>query len=219
MSKRSAIITGAAKRIGREFAIGLAQRGFDIGLNYHHSQAEALKTQSEIEKLGRQCLLLPGDLADAQTTLTLIKQAADKLKNIELLINNASIFERADFLETDISLFERNMAIHVQAPFILTSTFAKICKRGQVINILDAAINRTNTAYFAYMLSKKALYELTMLAAHALAPDIRVNAIAPGSTTEPVDEPDSNYVQKRAQQIPLKMAGNPSYLLQGIDFS
>ena len=218
MSKRSAVITGAAKRVGHDLAIGLAERGFDIGLNYFHSEKEATATQKEIEKLGRQTVLLPGNLADKGIATALIQKAAEKLSNIELLINNASIFERAPYLETDIELYEHNMALHVQAPFILTAEFAKICKRGNVINIVDTMINRDSTAYFAYLLSKKALYELTKMSAYALAPNIRVNAIAPGSTIEPVDEPGSDYVQKRAAQVPLKMAGQPSYILQGIDF-
>ncbi len=110
------------------------------------------------------------------------------------------------------------MALHVQAPFFLTSEFAKVCKSGNVINIVDAMVTKTDTTYFAYLLSKKALYELTRLSAKALAPSIRVNAIAPGSTSEPVDEPGSDYLSKRAKQVPLQMPGGPQYLMQGIDF-
>lgn len=87
-----------------------------------------------------------------------------------------------------------------------------------MINIIDAVITKTDTTYFAYSLSKKALYELTRLSARALAPGIRVNAIAPGSTLQPVDEPGTDYLSKRAKTVPLKMAGNPEYLMQGVDF-
>jgi NAD(P)-dependent dehydrogenase (short-subunit alcohol dehydrogenase family) len=218
MTKQSAIITGAAKRVGRALAIGLAERGFDVALHYQRSEQEAHQTKEQIEKLGRKCVLLKCDLTKPKELLDLIGQAHEKLENLELLVNNASIFEPVDFLKTDLDLFQRNFAIHVQAPFFLTAEFTKICKHGNVINIIDTMITKTRVDYFAYLLSKKTLDEFTKLAARALAPKIRVNAIAPGSTAEPIDEPDSNYMQRRANEIPLKMPGNPSYLLQGIDF-
>ncbi len=220
MTKRSAIVTGAAKRIGRSLAIELAERGFDIGLHYFNSKEDAHKTKTEIEKLGKNCLLLPCYLLDKVKSSQLISQAAEKLNNIELLINNASIYKQADFAHTDIALFEHNFSIHVQTPFILTSEFAKICKRGNIINIIDSYIVKTDTEYFAYLLSKRALYDLTKLTAKSLAPNIRVNAIAPGSTLPPVGLQNNNvdYMQKRAKHVPLQMPGDPKYLMQGIDY-
>jgi pteridine reductase len=218
MARRSAIVTGAAKRIGRSLAIGLAERGFDIALHYQHSKQDALETKAAIEKLGRDCIMLPCDLLDKVKTSQLVSQAVEKLSNIELLVNNASIFEKADFLKTDLSLLERNLLIHLQAPFSLTSEFAKICKHGNVINIIDSAIVKTDTEYFAYILSKRALLDLTKLTAKSLAPNIRVNAIAPGSTMQPIDSQNNDYMQKRAKQVPLQMPGSPEYLMQGIDF-
>jgi len=218
ITERSAIVTGAAKRIGRALALGLAERGFDIGLHYSSSHQEALETQKEIEKLGRKCVLLKCDLTNRKELLGLMEQAGQKMQNIRLLVNNASMFEPASFLQTNLDLLERNFAIHVQAPFVLTSEFAKICKKGNIINIVDTMITKTDTDYFAYLLSKKTLYELTKLAAKALAPNIRVNAIAPGSTAQPVGKFDSNYMQIRAKQVPLQMPGHPDYLLQGIDY-
>lgn len=218
MVEQSAIVTGAGKRIGRALAIGLAERGFNIALHYQRSQSEALATKQAIEKLGRKCCLLKRNLDEPKELSSLIDEATQHLSDICLLINNASIFEQAGLLQTDLDLFERNFAVHVRAPFFLTSDFAKICKHGSVINIIDAMIVKTNINYFAYLLSKKSLFEFTRLAAKALAPEIRVNAIAPGSTLEPVDDPNSNYMQKRAGTVPLKMPGDPQYLLQGIDY-
>ncbi len=220
MSKRSAIITGAAKRIGRCIAIALAQRGYDIGLHYNNSKKEALETKTAVEALGQNCTLLQVDLFNNHETAKLMGLAAQSLSNIELLVNNASIFQKASFDQTNINDLERNFAIHLQAPFILTADFARLCKRGNVINIIDANIVKTDTEYFAYMLSKKSLLDLTRLSAKALAPDIRVNAIAPGSTEKPIDWPDrqGDYMQLRAKQVPLQMPGNPEYLIQGIDY-
>ncbi len=220
MAKKSAIITGGAKRIGQSLAIRLAEQGYDIGLHYNRSKKEAVETKSAIESLGRNCVLLKCDLFDKTETSHLITMAATKLKNIELLVNSASIFEKAAFGETSICDLERNFAIHLMTPFILTSDFARICKRGNIINIIDSRIAKTDTEYFAYLLSKKALYELTRLTAKSLAPQIRVNAIAPGSTLEPIDwhDKENNYMDIRAKQVPLQIPGNTDYLMQGIDY-
>jgi len=149
-------------------------------------------------------------LQDKIKTAQLVQLAAEKLSNIELLVNNASTFKQADLLQTDISLFENNFAIHVLSPFILTIEFAKVCQRGNIINIIDSAICKTDTAYFAYRLSKNTLYDLTKLSAKSLAPNIRVNAIAPGSTMQPIDLPDNDYLETRAKQVPLQIPGSPN---------
>ena len=158
------------------------------------------------------------DLQDKAKTSQLIRLASEKLTNIELLVNNASIFNEAKLLQTDVSLFENNFAIHVLSPFILTIEFAKICQRGNIINIIDSAICKTDTEYFAYRLSKNTLYDLTKLSAKSLAPNIRVNAIAPGSTMQPIDLPGDDYLETRAKQVPLQIPGSPQYLLQGMDY-
>jgi pteridine reductase len=218
MTKQGAIVTGAANRIGRALALGLAERGFDIALHYRGSEKEAIEAQALIEKRGRRCVLVRADLLNPAETLTVVKQAVNELGQIDLLVNNASVFNQAEFLDTDADLLDRNMAIHLRAPFLLTSEFAKICRRGNVINIIDTMIATKHLDYFAYLLSKKALFEFTQLAAKALAPDIRVNAVAPGSTVEPIDELESNYVKERASQVPLKLPGHPDYLLKGLYF-
>lgn len=220
MSKRSAIITGAAKRIGKYIALSLAKRGYDIGLHYYTSQNDALETKKEIETIGRDCVLLRCDLQNEKEAEKLISNASESLKNVELLVNNASIFEQKDFDKTSAEDIERNFAVHLKAPFILSSRFAAHCKHGNIINIVDANIVKTETDYFAYLLSKRALMDLTVLTAKALAPNIRVNAIAPGSTIEPIDwnKKSYSYVHERATQVPLKTEGGPQYIMQGIDY-
>jgi NAD(P)-dependent dehydrogenase (short-subunit alcohol dehydrogenase family) len=218
VERQSAIVTGAAKRIGKALALGLAKRGFDIGLHYQSSHEDALTTKKEIEQLGAKCHLIRANLFNEDETAGLINEAAGKLSNISLLINNASTFERKGLLQTDAKLLEENLAIHVKAPFFLTCQFASLLKSGNIINIIDTMVTKHDVSYFAYLLSKKTLLELTKLAAKALAPAIRVNAIAPGSTAEPIDDLDSNYMERRAQRVPLKMAGDPKYLLNGIDY-
>jgi pteridine reductase len=218
MTKRVALVTGAAKRVGKALALGLAERGFDIALHYNHSEEDALQNKMLIEKMGRKCLLLKGNWQNTTDMFAVIRQAKEQLGQIDLLVNNASIFNQVGFLETDVDLFNNNFAVHVRVPFFLISEFAKLCGNGNVINIIDTMIAKTSLDYFAYRLSKMALYDLTKLAAKALAPGIRVNAISPGSTSEPIDDPDSNYLEKRGNEVLLKLPGDPRYLLQGIDF-
>lgn len=218
MAEPGAIVTGAAKRIGRALAFHLAERGFDIALHYHDSEAEAREAKAHIESLGRRCVLLKADLFSSAQSLDLIKQAAESLGQIDLLVNNASVFKRAGFLETSQDLLEQNIAVHLKAPFLMTSEFAKICQRGNIINIVDTTVVRTNVGYFAYALSKKMLFDFTELAAKALAPKFRVNALAPAAIEEPIDEPNTNYQEKRARHALLKIPGHPDYLLKGVDF-
>jgi len=215
---QTAIVTGGAKRTGREIAIALARRGFHIALHYRESKNEAQAVQEEIVSIGQKCLLIQADLFDLNEAINVIRQAVNQLPPVSLLVNNASIFERSDLLNTDLDSYERNFAIHLRSPFFMSCEFARHCKNGSIINILDAMILSNNTEYFAYLLSKKSLQSFTEMAAGALAPNIRVNAIAPGSTMEPIDDLESGYMEKRAKQIPLKIKGNPSYIVQGVNY-
>ena len=140
------------------------------------------------------------------------------LLKIGLIINNASIFPKINFTDTTLNDLEQNFKIHLFSPFILTQLLSKENKYGHVINIVDNAVYNNDTDYFAYLLSKKSLLDFTKMAARDLGPNIRVNAIAPGSTANPIDATDNTYMKLRANQIPLKMEGSPDYLNQGIKY-
>lgn len=216
--ERSAIITGAAKRVGRAFALALAERGYNIGLHFRFSSEEAAATQKEVEAIGVKCVPLKYDLCEPGAPFDLIARAHAALPGLSVLINNASIFEQMGLFETTVDDFDRNFGVHVRAPFFLTSEFARVCEGGNVINIVDMMVSKNNVHYFPYSLSKKALLGFTELAARELAPKVRVNAIAPGSTLQPVDEDDPSYMEKRARQVPLKMEGGPQYLIKAMDY-
>jgi NAD(P)-dependent dehydrogenase (short-subunit alcohol dehydrogenase family) len=217
-TEQSAIVTGGAARVGRDIALALAGKGFNIGLHYNSSEPEAQVAKTLIEESGRKCVLLQADLCDPAALASVIDRGAQALPGVSVLINNASVFQQKHFLETDLAVFERNFAVHVRAPFFLTAQFAKVCGQGNVINILDMMVAKGNVDYFAYLLSKKSLWDFTKMAAAALAPKVRVNAIAPGSIFQPIDEADPDYMQKRAKQVPLGIPGSPAYIVQGIEF-
>ena len=216
-SPGAVLITGAAKRIGRAIALSLARRGYDIALHYYRSGSDAQALARAVVKLGVRCELFGCNLFDDKETLALTVQVATRFPHLNLLINNASIFQPSQFHRDDLKLLNVHWNIHVKAPFILTSEFARIIKRGQVINILDAGIVRHKTQHVGYLLSKKALAELTQLAAVQLAPQIRVNGIAPGYILPPEGKTETSLKQ-RIRCIPLQKKGDEEAVTRSIDY-
>lgn len=198
---RNVLITGAARRIGSEIAIALAKDGWNVAL--HHNSTPADSVMKELRKFKIKSVAIKTDLKDAASAKKLMQSACKELGQISLLINNASIFEKVSFAKTSEDIFDRHMNIHLKAPFFLSQEFAKQTKNGQVINIVDSKITKNKSAYFAYLLSKKALGDLTKMLAVELAPNIRVNAILPG-LTELSDEIDQEYINQRVKDLPLR---------------
>lgn len=207
MTARPAIlITGAARRVGAELAMHFAHAGYDIGLHYHRSRKDAEKLAAKIEREGVHCVLFNHDLQQVKTLKPFMDRVLEALPRCRGLINNASIFERASFMETDEALFDRQFAVNFKAPFFLTQAFAHHFGKGSVINILDTEIQKTHGSHFAYLLSKKALMDLTLMSARELGPNIRVNGICPGIML-PSNELDQAYMDKLARQVPMRKLG------------
>ena len=213
----AALITGGAQRIGKAIALTLADRGFDIALHYNQSKGEALAVAEEIRQRGVQCELFPCDLHNESQVLLLLEKTHKKFRHLNLLVNNASIFNPSGLDRKGIQALDEHWAVNFKAPFILTEEFARLCGRGQIINILDTKVFKNKTEYVGYLLSKKSLAELTKLSAVALAPEIRVNGIAPGIILPPPGKGKS-YLAKRARQIPLKRAVDVHFITQSVSF-
>lgn len=181
IKKKAAIITGAAKRLGRAIALTFASYGYDIIVHYHNSHNEAIFLKYVIEKLyQKKCLIIKADFNNFDSLNYLIEKAFEIMPYFNVLINNASIFHRKTFLETDNEDFTHNHNIHVRAPLFLTQYFAKKCQgRGSIVNIIDYDIIKQSSNYYAYMLAKKSLANLTQMSAFELAPRITVSAICP----------------------------------------
>lgn len=201
--KGTAIITGGAKRIGRALALRLADEGYDIALHYHHSEHDALKLIDEISKKGRKCKAYSCDLAISSDVEPLVNTIFSNFPNCNILINNASLFERFSLTETSEALFDKHFDVNFKAPFFLTKHFASHCKKGQVLNMLDSYALKHSSPYFAYLLSKKALHGFTLMAANELGPNIRVNGIALG-LTELIEEEALDWIEKKKEQLPLR---------------
>lgn len=216
---KTALITGAAKRIGKAMALHLAARGWNIAIHYHSSMPEAHTLQQELKALypDQQFDIFKANLYYADEVEALIPQVTQSMQKIDLLINNASIFDRYSLSQTDTELFNRNMDINFRAPFILTREFIRQAGEGVIINMVDTKITNNQSNYAAYTLSKKALWELTKMTALELGPHIRVNAIAPGLTLAP-EEKQEDYLWKMAANIALQRPGGLLPVLKSLDF-
>ena len=213
----TALVTGAAKRLGRQVALLLAKEGYQIALHYHRSKLEAMSTAQAIYKTGVRCELFSCDLADEAQTLKLVPQVFKAFPNLNVLVNSASIFIPNRFGAADLTLFKTHWDINFKAPYILTCEFARLVKRGQVINFIDANVVKHKTDYADYLMAKKALLEFTKMAAVQWGPRIRVNGISPGMILAPVNNQQDDRI-KRAHQIPLQRTGRPAHILQSVQF-
>lgn len=221
----TALITGAAKRIGRNIALNLAQTGYDLVIGYKNSDTEAKTLAQEIqEKFLVKCEIFSCDLRDSKQVEKLAEFTAKNFPNWNLLINNGSIFNKSKFLTApETELFD-NLNIHLISPLILSKIFAKnVAEKSladaQIINMVDKNIARFDSSYFYYLLSKKFLAEFTKMSALELAPQVRVNAIAPGFILEPVDQSSSAIINNDLiKKIPLKTKGEVENIWQAVDF-
>lgn len=207
--KQAALITGGAKRIGKAVALKLAASGYDIALHYNTSKKEAEQTAKEIRRLGIACELFQSDLGTEKQAYALVKSVAQKFKHLNVLINNASIFERKSFIETDEKFLDQHFAANFKTPFFLTQAFAKTVKhKAHVVNMLDTYITRYNGEYFGYLLSKKTLAEFTKMAARELAPRIHVNGVCIGVTTLS-ETLKQDYVARKEMVLPEQKLVTP----------
>ena len=210
-----AIVTGGARRLGRACALRLAGLGYDVAVVYKDSAAEAASLAGEIEGKGRKSISLMRDLRDVEQCGSVIRDVRDALGVPTLLLNNASIFERGPLRSTTTEEFDANFAVHARAPFILTRDFANLAENGLIVNMLDTRVTRSRTAYFAYLLSKKTLSELTKIASFELAPKLRVNAIAPGFVLPSENSPENAEIGER---VPAGRQGAPNDVASALEF-
>lgn len=214
MSARPGVfITGAAKRVGAELSRHFARNGYDVGLHYHSSEAEAGALAAELTGLGAACHLFAADMQDIAGLPALMDRVKRALPHCAVLVNNASVFEPATFLQTDEVLFDRQLTVNLKAPFFLTQAFARSFGQGCVINLLDSEVEQNHGHHFAYLLSKKALAGFTEMAARQLGPQIRVNAVCPGILL-PSNELDAAYIEKLSKTLPLRAIGSLEQVAQ-----
>ena len=216
---KTVLITGAAKRVGKAMAVHLASHGWNIAIHYNTSIEEAslFKAQLESSHPMQKFEIFKADLNLAEEVELLLPQVVLTMGSLDLLINNASVFEPAWLGKTTTEFLDRQMNVNFRAPFILTRNFAQLIKHGTIINFVDTRIVNNLSNFAAYSLSKKALWEMSKMAALEFGPYIRVNAIAPGLTLPP-EEKGEDYLWKLAEKIAMKKPGGLAPILKSLDF-
>ncbi|MCC5979568.1 MAG: SDR family oxidoreductase [Salinarimonas sp.] len=220
--ERAALVTGAAKRIGRAIALALAGEGYAVAVHYGRSREAADALVAEIAGTGGRACAVQGDLADAQDVVRLVPEAVEGLgRALTMLVNNASQFEPDDLLDLDPALWERHFAINLRAPAFLARDFARQCPTGAdglVVNMLDQRVWKPTPHFFSYQLTKSALWTATQTMAQALAPrGIRVNAIGPGPTISNTRQGDEDF-RRQVEATPLKRGSSPEEIAQAVVF-
>lgn len=212
LAGRTAVVTGAAVRIGRAIALALAGDGCDVVLHYGTSEAEAAMTIDELEQLGRKARSVCADLTQPVEAAQRIFDVADSLGGADLLVNSAAIFEDAPLREMSESHFDRHLTINLKAPAFLCREFARRLpsgRRGHILNLVDWRAETPPADYLAYSLSKAGVAALTKSLAQSLAPMIQVNAIAPGAILPPPHSEDfEQWAASKRPRIPLRRVGS-----------
>jgi len=215
LHQKTVLITGAARRLGRRFALACAHAGADVAIHHGHSEADAESLRNEIAGLGRQAWIFQADLSASSQTQSLIP-FINRSTPIHYLINSAAIFEPLSLESTSLEEWNRHIAINLTAPFLLGQAFAKQVKEGaRIVNIIDWRALRPGADHFPYTVSKSALAAMTKSMALALAPNIIVNGLALGAILPPSDGAKNPDIVKN---IPLKRWANENEVEQALLF-
>ena len=219
MTVNKIIITGGATRIGAAIAKSLADYETAITIHYNNSKTNALKLKKELESLGSEVYLLKIDLNNFKQTQKLLRLAYKKMKGLNCLINNASLFENDNLQNFTEKSFTRHLNVNLKAPSILIQNFKKLLKNseGNVINIIDQRVEKLTPYFFSYTLSKSSLVTLTKTAAMRLAPNIRVNGISPGPTLKNKRQSESHF-KKQWKSVLLKKSVKLDSICDGVKF-
>lgn len=209
-----ALVTGAAHRLGKVFALTLARQGFDIILHYHQSKDDAVQTQAEIESVGRNVILANADLTDPAQIDSLLS----KINSLQVLVNSAAYMPGGNVDLLSIENWNQSLDLNLRAPFLLARQVSeKMTDGGLIVNISDVGAQKTWSRYPSYTVSKAALESLTKILARALAPRIRVNAIAPGFVLQSDIVPAEEW-ERLMKRVPLKRPARPEEIASALEF-
>jgi len=215
-----AIVTGGAVRLGKALALALAEHGARLAIHYGSSAGPAQETVMEIKAMGSDALAIQADLSQPSQAPSIVERAVAHLGQVDILVNSAAIFEPGNWDDTTEANWDRHFAINLKAPFFLSQAFAAHVgpeRAGHIVNIADWRGVRPGTGHVAYTLTKAALIAMTKSLALALAPNIQVNAIAPGMILPPPGE-DQSYLERKAGKIPAQRVGSPEEIAKALIF-
>jgi pteridine reductase len=226
LAGRVALVTGAGRRLGRAFASALAARGMTMALHYNASRDGAESLRGEIEGQGGRAACFQADLGDASAARDLAGRVAAELGGLDVLVNSAAVMHHVSFEETTPSLYDEVLDLNLRSVFFVSQGAAPFLRRarGKIVNMADLGGLEPWPGYAAHSLSKAGVVMLTRVLARSLAPEVTVNAIAPGAVLVPDDYSPAERA-RLAETTPLKRLGQPDdavqallFLLEGADF-
>jgi len=215
LKNRSVLITGAARRIGRIFALACARAGANIVIHHGHSDEDAEMLRDEIKGLGLQAWIFKADLNDSLQAQNLVAQIGN-FTPLHGLVNSAAIFEPLSLEQTTLEDWQKHISVNLTAPFLLSQAFAgQVQDGGRIVNILDWRALRPGADHFPYTISKASLAAMTKSLAVALAPDIPVNGLALGAVLPPSDGAHNSVILKN---VPMKRWAQESEIEEALIF-
>ena len=219
MEARKIIITGGATRIGAAIAEKLSGPNIEIVIHFNKSKSKAEILRKKLMKLGAKIYLVKADLSKEKDVYKIIKYSKLKMKYFDCLINNASIFENDKLLNFNSKSWGKHISINLKAPAILSKEFGKNIKgkNNNIVNIIDQRVYKLTPYFFSYTISKTGLYTLTKTSAMSLAPNVRVNGIAPGPTIKNKRQSDKHF-KNQYLATPLKHQVDVKEICNAVDF-
>jgi len=218
LAGRVALVTGSAKRLGRAVALRLAEEGADVVIHYRSSAADALSVVAEIEKSGRRGFAIAADLTSVAEIKRLFDETARQFGRLDILVNSAANFLPSSVVSTTEEIWNASLDTNLKAPFFCAQAAAPLLRRtrGTIIHFADTGGLLGWPGYIAHSVSKAGVVMLTKVLAKALAPEVRVNAIAPGTITMPGDPPE--WEADFIKSAPLGRTGAPSDIADAVVF-
>ena len=220
---KNALVTGAAKRLGRAIALDLAAHGWNVAIHYKASEEEADSAAQAARAFGADAAILKCDLSKEAQTATLVARAAAEIGPLTALINSASLFENDDWQSATRKSWDDHMETNLRAPLLLSQSFAQQLPEnamGSIVNIIDQRVLKPTPQFLSYSVSKAGLYWLTTTLAQGMGPRIRVNAVGPGPTLKNSRQSDADFDRQRDAPIlgrgaePADICGAVRYLLE-----
>lgn len=218
-ARRCALVTGSGKRVGRAVALRLARAGFDIALHYNTSERDARAVAEECRRSGVNAMTFGADLSERAATASLVPRVLDAFGQLDCLVNNASTFPKMQIDEFELDAWDAALQVNLTAPMqlIAAASDALRAQHGVIVNFTDVSLRRPWPDHLAYMVAKGGLQTLTQALARALAPKVRVNAVAPGIAIWP-DHYDEATKERLLARVPLARAGTPDEMADAVHY-
>lgn len=216
---KTALVTGGATRVGRSIALELGRAGFDVAIHYHRNESGAREVVESLEAMGRTAYCLKGALEERERVRDLIDQVVVTSGGIDLLVPNAAVFESVDYDAIDDSAWDRMLTLNLSSTFALAHRATRSLRerQGNIVFITCSSVEAPYRHHLPYVVSKAGIYQAMRTMALELAPQVRVNAVAPG-TVLPPENMSSDALQRLRRGIPLQRFGEPDDIARAVRF-